>query len=261
MHFSELQISFKKACLLFALWQLAQCSFAQKTDSTQVASHFSGAVSVTHNGISLIPSFSLGKPAAIFDMAVGKRRLSFEPQFRFALAGKPWSFLFWWRYKLFKNSKLSISIGAHPALNFKTESFSTGGATREIIISRRYLAGELAPNYLLTKHISVGLYYLYSHGFDQGARNTHFLTCNTSFSNLQIAKQFFLKVTPQIYYLKMDKQDGFYCSSTLTLSRKNFPFSISSIINKTIKTNILASKDFIWNATLVYAFSGNYVQQ
>ena len=65
-----------------------QNSFAQSTDNKSVPSSFGGAVTVTNNGISFIPTFSLGKPAVIFDMAVG-RKLTFEPQFRFSLEGKP----------------------------------------------------------------------------------------------------------------------------------------------------------------------------
>ena len=75
-------------------------------------------MTVTNNGISFIPSFNLGKPAAIFDLTMGGKKLSFEPQFRFALEGKPWSILFWWRYKLLNTDKFQIGLGAHPALSF-----------------------------------------------------------------------------------------------------------------------------------------------
>ena len=105
-------------------------------------------MSVTNNGISLIPTFSLGKPAVIFDMSVGGRKLSFEPQFRFSMEGKPWSFLFWWRYKLINTNRLRMSIGAHPALNFRTLSVTINGEVDEIMETRRFLAGELAPNYV-----------------------------------------------------------------------------------------------------------------
>jgi hypothetical protein len=71
-----------------------------KNDSTKGIHHYGTVVSVTAKGISTIPSFTLGKPAVIFDVAMGTRKLSFESQFRFSLEGKPWSFLFWWRYKL-----------------------------------------------------------------------------------------------------------------------------------------------------------------
>lgn len=79
---------------------LTYISFSQKNDSTIVAGHFGGAVTITNKGISIVPNLTLGKPAVIFDLSVGKRKLSFEPSLRFALEGKPWSFLFWWRYKL-----------------------------------------------------------------------------------------------------------------------------------------------------------------
>ena len=141
-------------------------SFSQNTDSIKVASRFSGAVTVTTKGISMVPNLSLGKPAAILDVSMGKRKLSFEPSFRFALEGKPWSFLFWWRYKLLQTDNLQISLGFHPALSFKTYSFLVDGVTEEHMVVRRYLAGELAPSYFLNKNISIGPYLLYSYGVE-----------------------------------------------------------------------------------------------
>ncbi len=100
--------------ILFSL--LTQNSFSQSTDSTKRLYQIKGAVTVTNKGVSLIPTFTLGKPAVIFDLSMGKKRLYFEPQLRFALGGKPWSFLFWWRYKLVNNSKFAFTLGVHPAL-------------------------------------------------------------------------------------------------------------------------------------------------
>ncbi len=74
----------KKALLSFAIFSLTIVSFSQARDEPEPAGHFGGAVTITNNGISFIPNFTLGKPAAIFDLSVGKRNLSFEPQFRFA---------------------------------------------------------------------------------------------------------------------------------------------------------------------------------
>ncbi len=98
-------------------------AFAQKGDSTLF---FRSSLSVTHNGFSFIPSFSLGKPAAILDVAVGNKRLSFEPQFRFALEGKPWSFIFIYRYKFIDRDKFQFTFGGHiPAIVFRTETVTT----------------------------------------------------------------------------------------------------------------------------------------
>ncbi len=254
------QAFIKRALPIFALLSLVSPCFAQKLESIKSVTHFAGAVNVTNNGISLIPTFSLGKPAAIFDMSIGKK-IRFEPQFRLALEGKPWSFIFWWRADLVKAGKFQMTGGAHPAVVFKTVSAATNGVAKETIVAQRYWAGELSPNYSLAKNVSIGSYYLYSHGMEKDAiRNTHFLTMRGNFSNLKLDGQLFMRLIPQFYYLKMDKQDGFYFTSTMTLTKPSSPFSISSIINKVIQTKISASKDFVWNVTLIYSFNKRYVE-
>lgn len=247
--------------MLFALLMLSHFSFSQKKDSAKSISHFSGSISITNNGISIVPSFSLGKPAAIFSLSVGKNRYSFEPDLRFSLGGKPWSFLFWGRYKLVTTDKFKMNTGAHLGLNFKTSDIPINGDSSETTVTRRYLAGELSPNYFLSKNFSVGLYYLYSHGLDAGTiGNTHFITFNLNYSNIKITDQFFLNINPQFYYLKLDAQDGIYFTSSLTVAKKNFPLAVSAIINNEIKSNISGSKDFLWNVSLVYTFNKKYVK-
>jgi hypothetical protein len=251
----------KSAILFFVFLSFSHYASSQISDNTQLVSHFGGAVTVTNNGVSFIPTFNLGKPAAIFDLSMGRKKLSFEPQFRFALEGKPWSFIFWWRYKLVKTDKVAVTLGAHPAILFRTITDTTNGVTNQYLRAQRNVAAELSPNYFLTKNISIGMYYLYGYSLENYAvKNTHFLTLNTSFSNISLPYQFYMKFAPQIYYLKMDKQDGFYCSSVVTLARKNFPVSVSSLINKAIQTDI-PSKDFIWNVSLIYTFNNEYVRK
>ena len=251
----------KNTCLLFfVLLLLTHFSFSQKTDSTKSIIHFSGSVSVTNNGISIVPSFSLDKPAVQFNLSMRKNRFSLEPDIRFSLAGKPWSFLFWGRYKLVTTDKFNMNVGTHLGLSFKTSLLPINGDTSITTIIRRYLAGELYPRVSLTKNISVGIYYLYSHGLDAGTiGNTHFITFNTNFSNIKITDQFFMRFNPQFYYLKLDAQDGFYITSTLAVTKKNFPLSVSSTFNKIINTNITGSKNFVWNVSLVYSFSKKFV--
>jgi hypothetical protein len=70
-----------------------------------------------------------------------------------------------------------------------------------------------------------------------------------------------MKLNPQIYYLKLDRQDGFYFTSSLTLAKKNFPLIIQSTINKIIDTHIAGSKNILWNVSLVYSFNKNYVSR
>jgi hypothetical protein len=237
-------------------------AFSQKKDSTRSSSHFSGSISVTHNGISLIPTFSLGKPAAIMLLSTGKGRLTFEPDIRLALEGKPWSFLFWWRYKLMNTKKFRVTIGAHPAINFRTFRLPVNGDSADVLVARRFIAAELSPNFQVSKKASIGMYYLVSRGFDKNTpRITHFITVNSVISNISLPGKWYMRFNPQIFYLKQDKRDGFYATATLALARKNFPFSVSAIINKTIESNVTGSKDIVWNTSLVYSFSKKYVRQ
>lgn len=245
--------------LVAVLLLLANNSFSQMADSTKRTSYFSGAVSVTNNGISIVPSFSLDKPAIQFNLSMGKNRLSFEPDIRFSLSGKPWSFLFWGRYKIATGEKFNMNAGSHLGLNFRTSPQLINGDSGTTTIARRYLAGEVFPRYSFTKAISVGIYYLYSHGLDAGTiGNTHFVTFNANFSNIKINNQFFLRFNPQFYYLKLDAQHGYYFTSALTVARTNFPLSVSSTINKKISSTITGSKNLLWNVSLVYSFSNKY---
>lgn len=248
------KINFKQKMLLIALLHLTYCSFAQENNATKNPIQFSGAVLVTNNGISVIPTFTLEKPAMIFDFAVRKKRFSFEPQLRFAIEdAKPWSFLFWMRYKAIQSEKFSLGMGIHPAYLFSNTSAIVNGVSKDVITVRRFIAGELAPNYSLSKNISIGVYYLYSHGLSNTPRNTNYVALNSNFSNIKLSDAFYMKVAPQIYYLKLDEIDGFYTTATFTLAKRDFPFTIASIVNKKIQSNI-PSDDFVWNVSLSYFY-------
>lgn len=250
----------KRTFLIIILLPFSHFVFSQKADSTKVMEHFGGSVTVTNNGISLIPTFTLDKPAVTFDMTMGKRKLSFEPELQFSLEGKPWGFFFWWRYKLVNSSKFFVRIGAHPALSFITMPLLTNGETKETITVQRYLAGEFSPNYFLAKNISIGLYYLYAYGIDnENVRNTNFVMFNMNFSNIKVSNQLFIRYLPQIYYLRINNNTGLNFTSLVTFSKRDFPLSVSGFINKTIKSDIPGSKSFVWNVSLIYAFNGKYV--
>lgn len=249
----------QKIIVFIVLVLLAHASFSQNADSTKPISHFSGTIAATNNGISLIPTFSLNDPAVLFNLSIGGDKLSFEPDIRFAMEGKPWSFLFWWRYRI-RSDKFQMAIGLHPAINFRTQVSPTDGS--EMIVARRFVAGELAPNYLVSKNVSVGMYYLASRGFDKGTpKHAHFITINSNIRNIELGNQLLAQIIPQVYYLKQDAVDGIYFTSTFNLAKRNFPFSLQSIINKEIESEIAGTKSFVWNVSLIYSFNKKYVQQ
>lgn len=233
-----------------------------KKDSIKTDFYVKGAVTVTNKGISYIPNFSLGKPAAIFDLSMSNKKLAFEPQLRFSLNGEPWSFLFPVRYKIKSRGKFQLSTGITPLLNFKNVTYMVNGVSTTDLVNRRYLGGEFKPTYFITKNISVSAYYLYFCGLSaRTLQNTHFVSVITHFSNIKLGKQFFAKFIAQFYYLNQDGLDGFYFNPTLALLKRNFPFSIQTIVNTTIDTDIPGSQKFIWNVSLIYAFNKTYIRK
>lgn len=248
----------KSSVLLSLFLILGLHSFSQTTENKK-SYRFGTVVTVTNKGISTIPNLTLGKPAVLFDFIVGGDRFSFEPSFRFAMEGKPWSFLFWWRYKLVESGKMHFTIGAHPALSFRRMNITKNGVTKEDMLLRRILGAELSPNYSFTKNINIGLYYLYAYGIESDlSKHTNFINLRSNFSNIKLSDQYSLRFSPQFYYLNIDKKDGFYYNLILSMNKKNFPLSISALANRAFKTNITSKKELLWNVSLIYSFNGRY---
>lgn len=247
----------KSIILLFGLILSFYASFSQSTDSTQTPSFFRGQVTATNNGVSLIPTFSLGKPAVLFDLNIGKGRLSFDPMIRFGMNGKPWAFVFWWRYKLIQQKKFTLGLGAHPSVVFRDISVFENGISRNFLAAQRYFAWEASPTYIINKNASLGLHYLGSKGLTKDIVQTTTFLALRSIINLNLSKKFSLGLIPQTYYLKMDDKEGTYVNATINLFKKNFPISLNAIASKAIKTQI-AGKDYLWSVGLVYNINNKY---
>lgn len=228
-------------------------AYSQEPAPKPILDRFYGNIQVTNNGISLVPTFSLGDPALLFDLKFVKGRHSFEPDMRFALEGKPWAFIFWYRYQAVRSGKFSLRVGAHPAVNFRTVDVVKDGEDTQVIQARRYLAAEVAPSYALGEHVRVGMYYLTAVGFDEGTKRTHFLTLNAGFSDIPLGRKLYAAISPQVYYLRMDQDDGLYANANLALAIRNFPLSLGAILNQEIASQI-DSEAFNWNLSLIYNF-------
>ncbi len=237
-------------------------SFAQqqKLDSlnkiAQKTTIFSGSIGMTNNGFSIVPTFSLNSPSSIMLFSVRKKRFSFDPDFRFTTNYKKGGMVFWFRYRVIEKKRFSLRIGTHPAFNFSLKDITQNGVTTQITQAKRFIANEVVPNFKINPNWSVGLYYLNGNGLQKdGPILLHFLTLNTNISNIKVGGDFRFQFLPSIYYLNIDGKDGSYYTATGILTNKNLPFSLSSSINKTIKTNIAGGKDFLWNVGLSYNFS------
>lgn len=257
MYFREKIILKKALTLLFVCFSLV--AFAQK-DTLPSQFHFSGSVGITNNGISIIPTFSLRAPAMVTTLSFSKgARFSIDPDIRLTFDGRKGGAIVWVRYKLLKENKFKFTIGAHPAYNLALKTITENGKSWQITQARRFWATELAPTYVFNNHFAMGIYFLNGHGLqNDGPISTHFVNLNTSFNGIPLSGNFVFNFNPQIYYLKVDKQDGFYLSGGASVANKKSPFAILGSYNKEIRTNITGSRNFDWNITLSYKFNNKY---
>lgn len=246
--------STQKTIFILLLSVISQISFAQ-SDSTSKVINFRGASSVTNNGFSFIPAFSLGKPAAIFNFNInGGKRFSFEPEFRFALKdGRPWSFIFIWRYKVINQKRFQASVGTHfPAVPFRVLAYETTPDVKNTLAVSRVIPFEVTPNFIINKNNSISLFCLYAKGVSDDATNHTALVSLRSVSTIPLGKNLSFRINSQLFYLKLDAKDGYYFASNFTFLSKKTPFYLSSTINKPLKTDI-AGKSFDWNISLGYS--------
>ncbi len=244
--------------LIFASFFVSATLIAQEQTPAKPSGQFGGVITATNNGVSIIPSFTLGRPALLFDLSLSGERFSFDPMLRFGMDGKPWSFVFWGRYKAIKDKPFTLTLGAHPAFIFAERIVKVNGQEKTMFVSQRFLAMEIAPMYKFSNRFSLGLYYLRGHGFNPiPPDNSNFLALNTVVSNLPLGGDFNLRVNPQLFYLKVDDNSGTYFTSNFTVTKPGFPIGFQGLFNQKIKSTI-PGDDFIWNVGLLYLFSTPY---
>lgn len=239
----------------FVLCNLAYPAYSQDSGDSTEKLDVSGTISVMSEGISTVPSLSLGEPAMIYYLSVGKR-FRFEPELRFSLEGRPWSFLFWFRYDVVENEKFYLRLGAHPAYSFRTVPalIDEASQSEDIIEARRFLAGDLNATYALSEHMDIGLYYLFGHGYESSVPDqTHYLSLFSTTPDIPLFSDVYLNFRPQVYYLKIDDIYGVSVATSITLGVSDIPVTISSSINKVIYTEI-DNDDPLWNVSLNYSF-------
>lgn len=244
---------------LIALLTIINIS-SKAQDSTNKPIVLDGNIGVTNNGISIIPTFSLKQPAFNFTASFSKgNRFSIDPDVRLTFDGRKGSAMLWFRYKMVKGKKFNFRIGAHPAFNLALKTITEGNKTWTITQARRFVATELAPSYTFNNHFSIGAYYLHGNGLQKdGPISTHFVNFISTLSGMKLGTNHNLSFSPQIYYLQIDREDGFYLTGNVILSNKKLPFSFMYLYNKEIRTNITGSKKLDWNLTLMYHFNRSF---
>lgn len=235
---------------------------AQNEGNTLKINDFTASATVQNKGISTIPNLTLGEPAVLFNLKFG-RKLAFEPEFRFSLeTAKPWAMVFWWRYFGTIGDNLKITFHTNYALAFKNmEVINSSGTQLEVNNTTRYLAAALEPNYKINNYVGISSYLFYSRGLESYiTKNTYMVSIRPVFSNIPLFKDITARIVPEVYYLKMDENDGVYLSSRFGINKKNCRFSLSGLISQPLKTTIPSKYDFLWNIGVTYTFSKKYIE-
>ncbi|TFV94184.1 hypothetical protein E4S40_09090 [Algoriphagus kandeliae] len=232
---------------------------AQEGDTSQSPErHIGGTITATNNGVSIIPSFSLGRPAVFFDLTMGGERLSFDPMIRFGMDGKPWSFVFWGRYKLIKDKRFTLTVGGHPAFLFQERDVIVDGKPSKEFVANRYVAGELNSKYQITDKFSLGLYFLHGSGLQRtGPQNSDFLALNIGLPEIVLVSDVSLMINPQIFFLSVDENSGYYLNSAFTFKKGDYPIQFQAFFNQKVNSTI-AGDDLVWNLSLLYKFNSTF---
>lgn len=234
-------------------------AFTQSVDTTQIVTTFSGSVGITNNGFSIIPTFSLNRPATIINLAWRRKRFSFEPDIRLVSDASKGGMLWWLRYKLVNQKRFGLRLGAHPAFTLIHRNITDNGISTEITEMLRFAAFEVVPSYQINKKIGLSAMYLQGHGLQKhGPQNTKVLFLNTAFTGLELGQKASFNFFPSVFFINTDGYTGSYFTLTTVLSHKKLPFSINSTINQTFKSDIPNNKYFMWNIGLYYNFKKIY---
>jgi hypothetical protein len=256
-------ILFAKSILIFLiLFGVPHKSFCQNQDSLKKNIVVNGSVSITNNGFGYIPSFALNKPAAIAKVTIDERNLSFYGEFRYALEGRPWALAIISRYKLVNTTKEQISVGFQfPSIIFRKTKVVLNGSPKSLLSAKPGIAPEFRANFQLSSQFSIGADYTYFRWLDNTApQNGHLMFLRSRIANMKVSSNLKFSVEPQIFYLKVDKTEGFYPLLNIVLSKDRFPITISSMMYRAIDSNI-GGKYSNWNISLNYLFRSSYLKK
>ena len=118
------------------------------------------------------------------------------------------------------------------------------------------MVAKLIPTYLISKNTSFSLIYWNAYNLEQESINSiNFLSSVLSISNISVSQKMYCSISPQLFYLNVDGEDGIFFSPIAAVGIKNFPLYLSSQVNTTIFTNLSSDPGFKWNVALNYNFS------
>lgn len=248
--------------IILTIGPLPAMVVAQNQDSLRNALSINSTISITNNGFSFIPAFTLDKPAGVTIITISKNRWSFQNQTRYALNGQPWAITFVTRYKVIDKPKATVTAGMYfPGISFFKTKVIESGTEKQVLQSQQAISPEFNASFPVSKRLMLGVTYLYNRSIGGvPPLNGHYGGIWAALFDLKVAGTVRLGIDTQLFYLNLDGLEGAYTSWNFIVSKKGFPITLSSMMFKTIKSNI-GGKYANWNLSLNYVFGENYIKK
>jgi hypothetical protein len=205
--------------------------------------------SINTNGISSIPSFSLGDPALIAAPTLTLGRFNYEPVLAYDLDIQPWFIDNWFRFKIINRPKFEFRTGLNFSMYFSDYKLPDD----TVLQGQRYWAAEFTAIYKPSARSFISGAYWNDRGQDEGTITGHYLALMGERSEIGIGKTFLLAVNLHLFYINYTgPNDGLFISPKLTASLKNLPFSLYLHCIQAITSNISPFPGFSWNLGFAY---------
>jgi len=216
-----------------------------KTKKLQAAATFS----INSNGISSVPAFSLGKPALMASVSVGKGWFSYDPTLGYALDGRPWFIDNWLHVKLVNRTKFELRTG----MNISTYCSRYMLPEEEFYRVERYFTFELAGIFRFENKMSLLAQYWNDRGQEDWSIKGHFLNAIVEKTEMALGKHVLCTAALQLFYINYTgNNDGLFIAPRVAFSVRKIPVSIFSQVVQAIASNIDPFPGFNINVGIEY---------
>lgn len=239
--------------------------FSQEENKNSYA--ISANINVNNNGISWIPVYSLEKPSVITDFKLTINNFSINPRFRFDIEDlQPWNIDVYLNYKFKKKRTFAFELGTLlPAATFQQFSYENdNGLTESRLTPWMYIF--INPKVTININSNLKFRISYFEGFptkivsEYQPKNGRTIFIQPLIKKINVNQKIDLLWMPQLYLTTFNEDKGYYFSQNIFIEFKNFPFKISTSLNKAIETE-LRGKKFDWNIGLSYNFSKKLIEK
>ncbi len=245
-----------KASLFLVLFFLSSALYAsENTDSTKSKLKAGATFTLNSNGISSVPAFSLGAPALMASVSVGKGWFSYDPTLAYGLDLKPWFIDNWIHVKLINLPKFELRTG----MNISSYCGKYTVPEGEFLRVERYFAYELAATFRFAHNISLQTQYWNDRGQEDYSLKGHFVSAIVEKTDLALGNHILCTAALQLFYIGYDSNDntndnndGLFVAPRVSFSVRNFPVSIFSQAVQAISSNIEPFPGFNINVGIGY---------